>query len=242
MNRNIIKTIGILGGMGPEATALFFQKIVQLTPAENDQDHIKIVIYNNPEVPDRTGAILKKNESPVAKIKEGVIFLANSDVDFITIPCVTAHYFFKEIITSVNIPVLNMVSLTVDYIKKYYPERINVGVLATIGTYIGKIIESELNQSKLKTIIPDMDGQKNLMESIYGRKGIKAGYLTGYSKDLILTVADDLIRKGADIIIGGCTEIPLALKQEDIKVPFIDSLAVLAEAAVVKAGLTPKPR
>ena len=80
------------------------------------------------------------------------------------------------------------------------------------------------------------------MESIYGRKGIKAGYLTGYSKDLILTVADDLIRKGADIIIGGCTEIPLALKQEDIKVPFIDSLAVLAEAAVVKAGLTPKSK
>ena len=242
MDTNRIKTIGILGGMGPEATALFFHKIIELTPAEHDQDHLKIIIYNNPEVPDRTGAILKKNESPVAKIKEGLIFLANSDVDFITIPCVTSHYFFEEFITSVNIPVLNLVSLTVDYIQKYYPGRINIGLLATIGTYKGKIIESKLKQSKLKTIIPNINGQKNLMESIYGTKGIKAGYLTGYSKDLIVKVTDNLIQKGADIIIGGCTEIPLALKQEDIKVPFIDSLAVLAEAAVVKAGLMPKSK
>jgi len=109
MVENNKKTIGILGGMGPEATSLFFQRIIQNTPAQKDQQHLKIIIYNDPEIPDRTEAIVNNKESPVEKVKEGVKFLENSIVDFIAIPCITIHYFFDEIVSSVNIPVLNLI-------------------------------------------------------------------------------------------------------------------------------------
>lgn len=240
MKRPNKKILGILGGMGPEATSLFFQKIIQYTSADKDQDHLKIIILNSPEIPDRTDAIIINQESPVLKVKEGMRFLENSNVDFIALPCITIHYFFDEIISSVKIPVLNLIEETALYIKKQYPESKRVGILATKGTFQGKIFERYYSEKGLISIVPDDQGQNKLMESIYGKKGIKAGYTNGYPKELILEVADDLIRKGADVIIGGCTEIPIAVTQNDFAVPFIDSLSVLAKASVKKAGLIQK--
>lgn len=233
------QTIGILGGMGPDATSLFFKRIIQYTPAHTDQEHLKIIIYNNPEIPDRTEAIVNKKESPVEKVKEGMKFLENSIVDFIAIPCVTIHYFFNEIVSSVNIPVLNLVEETALYIKENYSDSKKIGILATKGTFRGQIFERVYYKENFMTVIPDAKGQESLMESIYGEKGIKAGYFSGHAKNLIMNVSDDLIKRGAKIIVGGCTEIPLAIGQDDMKVPFIDSLSVLAIAAIRKAGLKP---
>ncbi len=240
MERQKKPIIGILGGMGPEATSLFFQKVIQYTPADKDQGHLKIVIFNSPEIPDRTDAIVYKRESPVEKAKEGMRFLQNAKVDFIVIPCVTIHYFFDEIISSLKIPVLNIIEETALFIKQKYPEIKRAGILATKGTFHGRIFEKVLHAKGLITIVPDEKGQEKLMDSIYGKEGIKAGYTDGCSKELIMDVAADLIKKGADVVIGGCTEIPIAVGKDDLAVPFIDSLSVLARATVDKAGMTPK--
>ncbi len=234
------KTIGIFGGMGPEATALFFRKIISKTPADKDQDHIKIVIYNDPEVPDRTGAIVDNFESPVEKVCEGLEFLKKSNVDFITIPCVTLHYYFDDYKNSVDIPVLNLIQETLFFIQNNYPGVNNIGVLATRGTYYAQIFEKTFVPLGYNVITPDEAGQKCVMDAIYGKEGIKAGYTTGICKDSIITVAEQLIAKGAEIIIGGCTEIPIVISNGDLTVPFVDTLSVLAESAVTLAGLEPR--
>ena len=234
------KTIGILGGMGPEATALFFHKIVCKTPAEKDQEHIKIVIYNDPDVPDRTGAIVDDLVSPVEKVREGLKFLKKSNVDFITIPCVTLHYYFDDYKNSVNIPVLNLIQETLFFIQKKYSRVRNIGVLATRGTYYAQIFEKTFVPLDYNVIIPDEVGQECVMDAIYGKEGIKAGYTTGTCKESIINVAEQLIDKGAEIIIGGCTEIPIVISTGDLAVPFVDTLSVLAEAAVALAGLEPR--
>ncbi|GAH53208.1 unnamed protein product, partial [marine sediment metagenome] len=106
------KIIGILGGMGPEATVDLFHKIIKFTPAKKDQDHFRIIIDNNPKIPDRTAAILGKGEDPLPALQETARNLEKAGVDFIIIPCNTAHYFLPQIQKSVNIPVLNMIEET----------------------------------------------------------------------------------------------------------------------------------
>lgn len=234
------KCIGIVGGMGPDATALFFKKIINSTPANRDQDHIKIIIYNNPKIPDRTNAILDGGENPVQAVVEGLKFLENGKVDVIAIPCVTIHHFYEELIKELNTPVMNLVDETAKHIKKKFPKNRQIGILATKGTYQGQIFERGFKKYNLVTIVPDEKCQEKLMESIYSDDGIKAGYSTGAPKEKIVEVTKKLTEKGAEIIVGGCTEIPIAIQQLDLDVPFIDSLDVLAKAVISKVGVTPK--
>lgn len=234
------KTLGILGGMGPEATSLFFQRIITMTDAEKDQDHLKMIIYNDPEIPDRTEAIMKNGENPVSIALRGIGLLEKMEVDFIAIPCVTMHFFFNEIEMHTKIPILNIIEETALYIKTQYPDSRKIGILATEGTYHCRIFEKVYSENDLETIVPDEKGKSDLMESIYGNKGVKAGFNKDYCKGLIMHVSDNLLKKGADVIVGGCTEIPIAVGQEDFKVPFVDSLSVLAMASIKKAGAKPR--
>src|SRR5512139_2189053 len=98
------KIIGVLGGMGPAATADFFQKIIQATPAKTDQDHLKVVIFSNPHVPDRTAAIRGDGQDPLPELVAGADALIRAGADFLTIPCVTVHYFFDRLQAAVPIP------------------------------------------------------------------------------------------------------------------------------------------
>jgi aspartate racemase len=233
------KCIGILGGMGPESTALFFQKIIRFTPAKKDQEHIKIIIYNDPQIPDRTTALLNMGESPLHMVKKDLVFLERSGVDFIVIPCVTMHYYYEEMTTYIKTPIVNMVQEIVSFIKTQYPGSDHIGILATSGTIRCRIFQSALQQESLVSILPDHDEQELLMDSIYGEKGIKAGFTDGHPKEQIIGVAGSLIRNGAEVVIAGCTEIPIVLKQEDIGTPLVDSLDVLAKAAIMRVGLNP---
>ncbi|GAH56604.1 unnamed protein product, partial [marine sediment metagenome] len=129
------KIIGILGGMGPEATIDLFYKIIKFTPAEKDQDHFRIIIDNNPKIPDRTAAILGKGEDPLPALQETARNLEKAGVDFIIIPCNTAHYFLPQIQKSVNIPVLNMIEETAKETRKRIFPIQKVGLLASMGIY-----------------------------------------------------------------------------------------------------------
>ena len=234
------KTIGILGGMGPEATSLFFQKIIRFTPARKDQDHLKVIIYNDPGIPDRTASILSNQESPVSRAKAGLKHLEKCGSDFIVIPCVTIHFYYEELKKSISTPILNIIEESAMHVKTKFPGTKRIGILATRGTFAGEIFQKVFHEHGLVSVIPEKKSQDDLMESIYGTDGIKAGFSAGRPKELIINVVNELIRNGAEAIIGGCTEIPIAVDEKNLNVPFVDILSVLACSAISYAGVKPK--
>jgi aspartate racemase len=228
------KIIGILGGMGPEATIDLFYKIIKFTPAEKDQDHLRIIIDNNPKIPDRTAAILGKGEDPLPALQESARSLEKAGADFIIIPCNTAHYFLSSIQKSVKIPVLNMIEEAAkETQQRIFPIQ-KVGLLASIGIYKTEIYHQHFKKFNIEVISPEEKDKEEVMKVIYA---VKAGNLSNEVKGNILKIAQKLIDKGAEVIIAGCTEIPLILKEGDVSVPIIDPTQVLAKAAVQKAKL-----
>jgi len=226
------KIIGILGGMGPEATIDLFQKIVKLTPAKQDQEHLRIIIDNNPKIPDRTKAILYGDENPLPELIRTAQNLERAGVDFIIIPCNTAHYYYHEIQKTVNIPILNMIKETAIYLNQSSPHIKKVSLFATKGTYKAGLYEAHLRNLNIITLIPTETEQNQLMEIIYQ---VKAAQDLNKLKKQVIEIAQSQIINGAQAIIAGCTEIPLILKNGDIKIPIIDPSLILAQKAIEKA-------
>ena len=226
------KIIGILGGMGPEATIDLFYKIIKSTPAEKDQDHLRIIIDNNPKIPDRTAAILGKGKDPLPALQEAARNLEKAGADFIIIPCNTAHYFLPLIQESVKIPILNMIEEAAKETQQRIPQIKKVGLLASIGIYKTEIYHQHFKKFNIEVTSPEEKDKEEVMKAIYA---VKAGNLSEGIKKSILKIAQKSIDKGAEAIISGCTEIPLILKEGDVSVPIIDPTQILAKAAVQKA-------
>jgi aspartate racemase len=234
-----IKSIGILGGMGPEATLHLFNLIIKNSSASKDQDHIPVIIYNNPLIPDRTMHIVYNEESPLPLLIEGAQKLERAGADMILIACNTAHYYIKEIEPHISTPVLDMIDLTSQFISgsrdSNVSGRIKAGILATTGTINTSLYQRSLLEYDVEPLILTPSEQQELvMEAVYGKKGIKAGYKRA-PKQLIIKAAKLLIERGADIIIAGCTEIPIVLRGSDIDAELVNSMDVLAKEAVKRA-------
>jgi aspartate racemase len=231
------KTIGILGGMGPEATIDLFTKIVKGTKVKKDQDHLRILIDNNPKISDRTLAIQGKGPSPLPQLLQSAKLLQKAGADFIIIPCVTAHYYYDSLQRKIKIPILHMVEETVKHIKKKFKGVRKIGLIATTGTIQTGLFQKALSLIGIDVILLNPYVQRHwVMEAIYGKKGIKAIGPSESSRYLIVEVSQRLIRQGARAIIAGCTEIPLVLKDGDLPVPVIDPISILAQAAIKEAG------
>jgi aspartate racemase len=226
------KIIGILGGLGPEATADLFYKIIKLTPVKKDQDHIRIIIDNNPKIPDRTSAILGTGKDSLPELITTAKNLEKAGVDFIIIPCNTAHYFLSEIQKSVSVPLLNMIQETANYVKKTFPAIKKVCLFASKGTYKTKLYNTFFDKLKIEILIPSPSEQEKIMKIIYQ---VKSGILSEEMRREIAEISEEQIKKGSQAIIAGCTEIPLVLQDGDISVPVIDPTAILAKRAVEKA-------
>jgi aspartate racemase len=226
------KVIGILGGMGPEATAELFCRIIKATPAKKDQCHLRVIIDNNPKIPDRTEAIVSDGASPLPEIVRTARNLERAGADFVIMPCITAHYYYEDLKKSVEIPVLNMIELTVEVINKEFPKVRNMGIIATTGTVKTKIFDRALGRIGVSVIYPPADLQNTVMEAIYDK--IKAGRKRE-GKKIIVNVVRYLAQRGSDMIIIGCTEASLALKNVALPVQIIDPLQILSEAAVATA-------
>jgi aspartate racemase len=232
------KTIGILGGMGPEATLDLFGKIIAATPAVRDQDHLRVVIDSNPKVPDRTAAIVAGGESPVSAMTAGIRALQRAGADFAVIPCVSAHAFIDEL-QAAGLPILSMFAATVDYIRERHPAIRTVGLLATTGTLRAGRFAAELRRAGIQVLEPEAPDQERIMAAIYAIKG--ASRPRAEIAANVRTVAERLAARGAAGVITGCTELPLVLRPGELALPVFDTLSILARAAVAKAGVVPKP-
>jgi len=230
------KTIGILGGMGPEATTYIFELIIKNTRASKDQEHIQFIIYSNPKVPPRTDAILKRGPSPLPFLLEGVKILRQAGADFIIMPCVTAHYYYPEIMKKEKIPFLNLLDVTLSYTRKNLPDLKKIGLISSTGTLKSRLFHDAFSKEGIEITDPNDKEQKDVMEAIFGKEGIKAGFTSGRPKKIIQGVAAKLIQQGAKAVIAGCTEVPLVLKEEDLPVPLIEPLKIIALASIIEAG------
>lgn len=223
--------LGVLGGMGPEATSYFFQQLIKATPAQKDADHIKTIIYSNPQIPDRTQAIVGKGITPANEMIQTALALEKIGVNEIFIPCITAHFFVQEVQQHINTPILNLLKILQQYLKTNYQDVVKVGILCTTGTKNSQIFDRELETHHL--IYPDDFYQENyVMEAVYGEKGIKAGFTTWIPSEKLTKAAKHLKEKGAEIIMMGCTEIPLAFQQDMIDIPVMNALKIAAEYIV----------
>ena len=230
------KVVGILGGLGPAATVDIFDKIVKNTPASRDQCHLKVIVENNPQIPDRTAALRGLAEDPSVAMLATAERLEASGADFIIVPCNTAHVFLEAVQEHIGIPVLSMIEETAKYIALNFPNVKKTGLLATSGTVESGVYKDPLSRKGIELVLPSSESQeKCVMQAVYGEKGIKAGFKNGLPRTLLLSAAEELITQGAEIIILGCTEIPLALRNGDASVPFIDPTEILAKAAISQA-------
>jgi len=230
--------------MGPEATGDCFDKIIKNTPAAKDQDHLRVVIDSNPKVPDRTAAIIGDSESPVPVMVAGCHALQRAGADFVIIPCVSAHVFLADVQQQIELPVLSIFDAVAEAITRDHPEIKKVGLLGTTGTVSGGLFQKRLAQQDITTFVPDDAMQSKIMAAIYDIKNTKPSRTRSEITNDLVSAAESLILKkpeGAQGIIAGCTEIPLALKQKHLSVPYFDAVTILARAAIIKAGTRPLP-
>ena len=233
------RVIGILGGMGPEATLNCFDKILRNTPAHTDQDHLQIIIANNPKIPDRTQAVLDNGPSPLPLLIKGCASLQKAGADFFIIPCVTAHYFVDELKNVAERPILSILDVVVEAIGRQNPEMKKVGLLGTNGTVQSGIFQKRLATANIGIVTCTDKVQQQVMGAIYDIKMDKPSRSRKEITRELAGAARHLIEQGAQGIIAGCTEIPLALTQADVTIPYFDSLSILARAAIREAGREP---
>lgn len=228
------KIIGILGGMGPEATCEVFRRIIKYTKVEVDAEHIRVIIDSNPKIPDRTKAIVGEGISPVNEMIATAKNLQKAGANFLIIPCMTAHFFIKEIEKAIDIPIINGLVETNKYIGNTYPTMKKIGLLATSGTISTRLFQNAMKNKEI--IIPDKEMQEKLvMDTIYGVNGIKVGNTSYQVVERFCKVIETLKKEGAEGIIAGCTEVGLVLSAKDMAIPLIDPLTILAKTAVTLA-------
>jgi len=225
--------IGILGGMGPLATADLYQKIIEFTPAASDQEHIPVVIYADPRVPDRTEALLRDGEDPTPWLVHGARMLTGMGADFIVMPCNTAHAFLDGIQPAVDKPIVSMIDAAADEIRNDYPEARTVGLLATSGTIASEIYQRALQSRGVDVIVPDDDIQRRCVMAAI--REVKAGRGSKAATALLAEAAEQLVGRGADVLLAACTEIPVVFQQRHTETPLVDATGALARIAVATA-------
>jgi len=225
--------IGILGGMGPLATADLYQKIIEFTPAATDQQHIPVVIYADPRVPDRSEALLRDGEDPTPWLVHGARALTGMGADFIVMPCNTAHAFLDGIQPAIDKPIVSMIDAAADEIRNDYPEAKTVGLLATGGTITSEIYQRALQSRGIDVIVPDDDIQRRCVTAAI--REVKAGRAGKPATTLLSEAAQHLTERGADVLLAACTEIPVVFQQRHTETPLVDATGALARIAVATA-------
>lgn len=226
-----MKTLGILGGMGPEATHFFYKKIVEGTPASCDQEHIPTLIFSNTQIPDRSTKIETEEFKEIhSSMINSAKILEAAGADILMIPCNTAHYFLDVIANNISIPILNMIEETAKHIHDT-KQATKVGILGTNATIRTGLYQKALGKYGIEVYVPNPEDQQAVMESILQ---VKAGNSSEEVTNTLLPVKDRMRAAGVQRFVLGCTEIPLLFQQTGFE-DLIDPMDVLADVAIAFA-------
>ena len=227
------KVVGIIGGMGPEATVDLMQQVIAATPARDDIDHIRMLVDNNPKVPSRIKAIIEgTGESPAPCMIEMARGLENQGADFLVIPCNTAHHYYPDVAAAVNIPVLNLVKLTSESVKKAQPDLSKAGLLASSALQMIHLYEPWFEKHDVEVLYPQSDDQQAVMALI---RAVKANNPTVEQIQAYNRAARNLADQGAQCLILACTELSVMSDRLETSLPVYDASKLLAQAIVREA-------
>ena len=231
-----MKRLGVIGGLGPMASAYFLELLVRMTDAATDQEHLDVTLLCRPSIPDRTAAILgKSKDSPVPMMQAAAKELEQAGACCIAVPCITSHHFFGELQPAVSIPFLHLVRETVAHLKEQGVKK--AGILATTGTVRTRLFQDELERQGLSWAVPSSEGQEKVMHLIY--QNVKAGFPP--EMPLFEEVSRELRNQGAECMILGCTELSMIKKDYPLGPGYLDAMEVLAKASIRFCGKPLKP-
>jgi aspartate racemase len=227
-----MKTMGVLGGMGPLATVYFMQCVMRLTSAARDQDHIPMIVNCAPQIPDRGAAIAQKGTSPLDELRTALALLERCEVDFVCMPCNTAHFWYPDLVKNCSVPFIHIADAVVGELLSSAHPRARVGLLATSGTIQGGIYQGR-DGACFQWLVPEEAIQnENVMGAIRYIKGGMAKSALPLVHDAVSHLLHD---KQAQILVLGCTELSIIVGEDSFDVPVIDSTLALARQAITQA-------
>lgn len=224
--------VGVLGGMGPEATVELMRRVIQVTPARDDQDHIRMIVEHNPKVPSRIKALIDKTgESPAPVLADMAKRLEAAGANVLAMPCNTAHAYAGDIRAAVQAPLLDMIALTAERISRMALKNRRVGMLASTAVRTLGLYERALEVYGIATVYPG--NQDEVMRTI---KAVKRGETGPDQRQALALAAEELQSKDADVLLIACTELSVLADRPDDKPNVLDALDVLVEE-IVACGL-----
>lgn len=227
------KRIGVVGGMGSRAGAALFSKLIDYSPAVKDQDFPEITVHSNSNIADRTEAILYRMESPLPELVRSIRFLNLCDVDVIIMACITSYFYYHHLVKATNAKLIHPVDLVIRFLKARYPAIKSIGLLATTGTIKSGLFKKQCEENDLTLLtLDDVSQEKYFMKSVYMNGGLKSSIISEEARNLMITAAEKLKQQGAQVLIGGCTEVQLAIKEGMFEIPFVDVTDVMAREVI----------
>lgn len=228
---NTSPILGVLGGMGPLATADFLRKLVETTPAARDQDHMPVFVHSVPQIPDRSESFLTGSDAPWPFLLSGLRILESAGAGAVAIPCNTAHLWHARLAAATDLEVLHIGRATSAAVTSHPAALTRVGLLATSATIKGRIYHDALSAAGVDVIVPSAQHQTELVTA--GIAAVKAGDLAT-ATPLLRRAAAQLVDDGAKGVILGCTELPLVLTGEASDVPLFDTTQLLVKACIAR--------
>ena len=229
VDMNKEKVLGIIGGMGPSATADLFMKIIKHTNVKTEEEHLRILIDNNPKLPNRQNAIMYGTESPLPMLIEMAQGLERAGADFLILGANTPHYYFDNIVEAINIPMLHIIDEAIKYIIKYKNNTKSIGIMATNAAIKTALFQKSIEKFGLVSVIPEEQFQEILHNAIFQYK-VDSDIVK--FKEKATEVLSHIKEKGVDAIILGCTELPIVLQETEGTTPIIDPNEIIAKRVV----------
>lgn len=226
-----MRKLGVIGGLGPMATALFMKMVIEMTDAAVDQDHIEMIIYNCPQIPDRTRFILGlSSRDPAPEMIEIGKKLAEQGAGLIAIPCITANYFYGRLSREIHAEIIDIIDEICAYLTKRNIRR--AGLMATSGTIESRLFQRVFEEHDCELVIPSGERQQDVMHIIY--QNVKAS--RPVEMERFLAVSEELREAGAEVIILGCTELSVVRESCRIGAGYLDAMQLMARCAVEGCG------
>ena len=227
------KTVGVIGGMGPEATVEFQRRLIAAVPARDDADHIRVLVDNNPKIPSRIAALLEGGgEDPVPVLVAMAKGLQKQGADFLVIPCNTAHYYLPAIAEAVSVPLLDMVALSIARHGALSPKPTRIGMLASPAVRKIGLYAARMRNAGYVALFPDEAGEEKILGVI---RAVKANATGDRHRRDYADVADALVKSGAEAFLIACTELSVLGAPQNCALASVDALDALVDATIAQA-------